>query len=530
MKSKYLDALTSEARESLITNLHSRQSGKCFICGGDIILGVSKVDVDHIVPLANRGKDDELNFALTHDTCNRSKQDADLNVARILARMKKLQEDVEKKERRSASLKHLLQQEGGSCYEFKYKDNGNELLYSFDAVGDVEIKRTPVFVDERSGERTAFLDVPLAYLYHDDLINPRGINSSIGLLVKEFYKGNPQLHLTLARIDDGKIKVFDGQHKATAQILLGAKRVCVRLFISPDVNKLIETNSNAGSKLRQIAFDKSVMRQLNNAIYRERIEKYQSDHHYQPDNMSFSEVELCQYFKADNMKKYIIEALKQAITNSPDNKLKAYIDFEGKSKSLPISHSTFDKVFLSQFIDSKTILKTPIDDKADSGMNPRELEVAQISRLLSIIADKIFIGKFNPEVGVHRIENRIIEKKDLDITAEHLTAYRMSKEEICHEWVPYVLKVIKTFFLTNGISHDEASLFQTRFDDRLWVNIENFVSNLAKLPLWKDKSMANSHFSGKKNYEFWKHVFETGQTPDGVDVMAERIDHNRLIG
>lgn len=529
MHSKYLESLTKVEREELLQKLHERQNGKCFICDNTIILGVSKVDVDHIVPLKNRGRDDENNFALTHEACNRAKQDADLNVARILARLKKLQEKVEHVEHRSATLRDLLLQEEGSKYRFQFQDNGTELVYSFDDTGDVEIRKAPVFVDILSGERSVFIEVPLAYLYHDDLINPRGINNSILLLVKEFYKKNPQLHLALARIDGDRIKVFDGQHKAAAQILLGAKRICVRLFISPDVNKLIETNSNAGSKLRQIAFDKSVMRQLNDTIYKERIEKYQADHNLAPDNMSFSEVVLAEYFRSDNMKKYIIEALKRAITVSPNNKLKDYIDFDGKGKLLPISHSTFDKVFLAQFIDGKTILKTPMDEKADQGLNPRELEVSQISQLLSIIADVVFVGKFNPNVGVHRIENKIIEGKDSDITAEHLIAYRMSKEEISHEWVPYLLRVVKTYFLVNSIDYKEASLFQTKFPDQLWVNLEKFIRNLAALPLWKDKSMASTHFSGKKNYEFWKQVFETGQTPEGVQVLAGKLDHNQMM-
>lgn len=529
MASKFLSGLTPEEYKQLTARLHQRQNGKCFICGDAIELGVSKTDVDHIIPLANKGKDDENNFALTHSSCNRAKQDADLNVARVLAKLRKLQEEVDKKEHKAASLKNLLVAEGGSKFKFKFKEDGDELVYSFDDIGDVKIRRTPIFVDERSKERTAFVEVPLEYLYHDDLINPRGINSSINLLVKEFYKNNPQLHLTLARLDDGMIKVFDGQHKAVAQILLGVKRICVRLFISPDVNRLIEANSNAGSKLRQIAFDKSVMRQLNDVIYKERVEKYRQDHSLSADNMDFSEMELCQYFKGDNMKKYIIEALKRSITDSPDNRLRAYIDFEGKGKSLPISHSTYDKVFLSQFIDSKLILKKPLDDKADEGLNPRELEVSQISQLLSIIADKIFVGKFNLEVGVHRIENKIIGKKDGDITDEHLVAYRMSKEEISHEWVPYLLKVIKGYFLNNGINYSENSLFQTKFSGQLWVNLEKFIAGLAALPMWKDRTMANSHFSGKKNYDFWKHVFETGQTPDGVEVMPGKLEYNRML-
>lgn len=530
MASKYLSGLSRDEYLALSKELADIQSRRCFICGKEIDLELQDTNIDHIVPLANRGSDSKTNFALTHASCNKSKQDANLEIARALHKLMDIQENVEKSEKRAASLKDLLVAEGGSRYEFRYRREGDELVYSFDKVGgDTTVHRARIFTDKLSGESTCFLNVPLEYLFHDEVINPRGINSSINMLVKEFYKGNPQLHLTLARIEEGRIRVFDGQHKAAAQILLGSRTICLRLFIDPNVNKLTETNANAGSKLRQIAFDKSVMRQLNNTLYLERVKRYQEDHGLAADDYSFSEVQLCDYFKGENIKKYIIDALKSSITYSPDNRLKDFIDFEGKGKSLPLSHSTFDKVFLAQFVDAKTILATPINYRTGDGLNPRELEISQISRLMSIIADTIYIGKFNPETGMNRIEQRILDRRDTGISDDHLIAYRIGKEEIVHEWVPYILKVIKMYFLNQAISYDENNLFQTRFPDQLWQNIERFIVNLAALPLWKDRSMSASHFSGKKNYEFWRRVLASGRTPDGVQILLDGLNYIEMI-
>lgn len=529
MHSKFLSQLSSNEYKELTQNLHNIQSGMCFICGKPIDLDLQETNIDHIIPLANKGKDETSNFALTHEACNKSKQDADLNVARALHMLKEIQDEVQKKENRAASLKDLLLHEDGSKYKFQYKIEGEQIKYSFGGLNDVNLYTSPIFIDKLSNERTCFVEVPIEYLYHDDIINPRGINSSINLLVKEFYKGNPQLHLTLARIDGELIKVFDGQHKAAAQILLGNKKILLRLFIDDNVNKLTETNANAGSKLRQIAFDKSVMRQLNNTLYLERVKKYQLDHSLDEDDFSFSETQLCDYFKGENIKKYIIDALKSSITNSPDNKLKDFIDFEGKGKALPMSHSAFDKTMLSRFIDSKRILSTPLNYKTEDGRNPRELEIAQISKLMSLIAEVFYIGSFKPEVGVHKIEQRIIEKKDSEISDQHLSAYRISKEEIIYAWLPILIKVIKTYLLINAIEYDESSIFQTEFPDQLWKNIRNFLKSLYSLPLWKDRSMASSHFSGKKNSDFWKNIFTTGRTPDGVQVLLQGLDHNEMI-
>lgn len=73
-------------------------------------------------------------------------------------------------------------------------------------------------------------------------------------LIEEFIHRRPQLHVTLAwwspeSGDEGKVQVFDGQHKAAAQILLGVKELPVRIFVRPNLNVLLEANTNAGDKL-----------------------------------------------------------------------------------------------------------------------------------------------------------------------------------------------------------------------------------------------------------------------------------------
>jgi hypothetical protein len=77
---------------------------------------------------------------------------------------------------------------------------------------------------------------PVEYLHHDDRINPRTIGGSLKGLMEEFYAGRPQLHISLAwwtpsQAGAGPLKLFDGQHKAAAQILLGAKQLPIRVFV-----------------------------------------------------------------------------------------------------------------------------------------------------------------------------------------------------------------------------------------------------------------------------------------------------------
>ena len=528
--SKYLDSLNADEKTALSRKLWNIQNHRCFICEEEIDPDIQKTNIDHIRPLATGGKDDPSNFAITHEHCNKSKQDADLEVAKKLYQLTRIISQAEIA-RETPSLKHVLVANGGSKFAFKYKIEENQIVYSFDEVGDTTIYRSEIFTDFLSEEKTAFINVPLAYLYHDDVINPRGINKSINLLIKEFHKPNPQLHLSLARIDGDKIRIFDGQHKAVAQILLGVKNIVVRLFISPDVERLIETNTNAGSKLKQIAFDKAIVRQLHDTLYSERLKKYQVDHNLDEDDFSFSEQNLVDYFKGErgNIRVYVINSQKNAITRSPENKLQAYINFEGRRTQLPLSYSTFEKTFLATFVNAKTILTTPINIRVEEGLNPRILEKEQLIKLCNIFAEELLIGKYDTEIGTHRIENNIAEGRGDTIPDGHLIAYRMFKEEIMYNWIQYLRLLIKNHFAFAGTMYNEDNLFQQKLPDQLWENIQTFMINLRELPIWKDRSMSLTIFGGKNNYDFWKRVFQTSRTPDGTAVLTAPLNVADMI-
>lgn len=523
--SKYLDSLSGKEYKDLSKKLWEIQNHKCFICEQEIDLDLNNTNIDHIKPLANNGKDDESNFAIAHEHCNKSKQDADLEVAKRILKLENIMKEAENNNE-TASLKHVLKRFDGSKYNFKYKVEGDFLIYSFDEIACNKIEKTKIFIDVLSREKTAFVEVPIEYLFHDDDLNPRGLNSSVNLLIKEFYKSNPQLQVSLARIDDNKIKLFDGQHKSVAQIMLGARKIVVRLFIDSDFDKLMATNLNAGKQLKQIAFDKAIVRQLHDSLYSSRIQRYREENGLGADDLSFSEQKLAEYFRGEkgNIKLYIINSQKNAITRTNENKLQSYINFEGRGNDLPLSYSTFEKTFLSRFINPKTILSTPLDYKADEGLNPRILEKEQAIRLCNIIAEELLIDKYDDNIGTYKIENRIVAGKGELIPDNHLIAYRLLKEEIMYNWLKYIEVLIKHSFAFSATMCDSENLLQQKFSEILWDYIRTFVINLANMPIWKDRSMSATIFGGKNNYDFWKTVFETGKTPNGTLVLLKPVN------
>lgn len=538
MASKYLSELSAAGRSDLEARLLAIQKGLCFICELPINYELQKhnLDVDHVQPLADQGNDDPSNFALTHGNCNKSKQAADLRVARMMARFDKIRLAALDAGRDAPNLDDVLGAHSGAKRPLLLSLEGAHVSYVFphlEGAAANEVHRSELYTDQLSGMRYFFGLFPLAYLHHDDRINPRGIGSSLRGLVEEFFRRRPQLHVSLGWVttsgsETGKLRIFDGQHKAAAQILLGTKLLPVRVFVDPDPDLLLQANTNAGSRLRQVAFDKSIQRHLGSALFHDRVERLQREKQLQPDDYSFSEEELVKFFsgEASEMKRYILDNVRDRITTHQDNRLRPYIDLGGRANVKPLSYSTVDKTFYSFFIGS-SLLSGPLDAGMDAGLNPRDLEVEQIVRLMNIVAQTLFEEQFEFERGTYRLENRI--QKDEDIPLKHMRAFRMAKEETLYAWLSFVSQVVTQFYVVQGVPFSQTRLFQVRHPDAVWSNIENYVKNLAGLPLWFNNALSLTVFGGKQNYEFWNRIFTTGKSPQGQQVLAEPINLLKMV-
>jgi hypothetical protein len=514
--------LSPEERRTVRDRLWHRQGGMCFITGHQMDLGSDDLEIDHVIPTRDKGPDEESNWALVFARANESKQASHLYVARVLNRL----EGIRKKanDARGANLGHVLAEYGGGKYALKVRMDQDTISFSLPELQQYAPTSVPVWMDELSGMKTAFLKLPIEYLHHDDKVNPRSIGNSIRGLVEEFHRKRPQLHVPLAWIDSnehggGKIRLFDGQHKAAAQILLDQRHLPVRVFLNPDTDVLITTNTNAGTNLRQVAFDKSTQRHLGASILGDRIERYLHDKSKSSGDEQFSERDLVEHFRGEQrqMRRYILDAQRNAISHSEENKLRDFIEWGGKGGDKPISYSSIEKTFFSQFI-GKEMLETPFYGVSVLGENPRDLERRQIVKLMTLIAEAFYTDrKYDFARGTDKLENKI--QKGEKIPDDHLRAYRIGREEVLNAWLPFVGKVIVNYFQNNGKNVRSERLFQYQFPAQLWTNIKNFLAHLGRLPLWVNYQQSLTTFGGKSSAAFWEHVFDTGNAQSGSPVI-----------
>jgi hypothetical protein len=514
-----------------------RQSGRCFICNKaiDPLLHAGQLEIDHIIPRADNGPDEENNFALTHATCNRQKSASDLRVARRIAEFEELQKTAIEHGERGVNLGHILRKYNGSKANLKLKLSDEEKVveFTFSAVGKNEVRRASLFRDPLSDMEYFFTVLPLEYLHHDDRINPRSIGANIRGLIEEFLQKRPQLHVALAWWSNdadgsGPVKVFDGQHKAAAQIMLGVKELPMRIFVKPDINVLLVTNTNAGSTLRQVAFDTAVMRHLGSSLYAERVHQYKDMKGLRENDYSFSEKDLVTFFHGEHREllRYIIDAVRDSINFNKDNNLMEFVEWSGKAANRPLSYSAIEKTFFREFIYKKA-LETPIDEGMERGENPRFLEREQMVRLMNLFAKIYFAGKWDREIGGQKLENRI--QKGDPIPEEHLRTWRIAREEILSNILRWVRLVIENYNAFTGRMIEKERLFHYPLPEDLWKRINTFLTKLSLLPCWIDKNLSITVFGTKQNQDFWKQVFDTGKAPTGVRVLTEPLNLQKMI-
>jgi len=540
-----LEELNNSEREDLIRRLFSQQNKKCYICQKEIFLEKDEVDIDHIVSLDKKGPDEESNYALTHSGCNRSKGSRDLQLQRYLYNFRNHLEKYTNPDIEDTTRKFTVNEALNEYFphrdEIHAKIDGGKVQITYDFNGERITKEHPLITDINDNENKSFFAlIPLNYIFHDPTINPRSI-VDLEPLIEEFYNKNTQLQPCLAHIEMqkdgnlGKILLFDGQHKAAAQMYIGNKELLVRVFVNCDKDKLKETNFRAHTKLAQIHFPQMISDKVGHDIFNEVFSKFASA------NKQFKIINETNFFdliiseqSKREYRNYFKSYIKyEALTggDSEKNKILSFVEtVSARSKTFPISYDTLQKSFLNQFL-----FLYPTDDvNLEEAQKYRELEKNNILKLMNIFTEEILQKKFDIKKGIYKIEEQLANSPDI-IPNDHLRAYRMCRQAAMIVWMGELYRAISLLLSIKRRYEDvhwpdDGRVLWADIKEEDWDSIRKMIRGISQHKLWIEKynpEILNNISSTKQ--KDWKEIILKGRLPGRIESIFTPIDKNYIF-
>jgi hypothetical protein len=322
-----------------------------------------------------------------------------------------------------------------------------------------------VFICPATRMRYFYSVLPIEYLRNDGDLQPRPLEQK---RVWELYRHlsvHTQLAPAVCRLVDRRIMLFDGQHKSAAQIWAGRRTIDCKVYIDPDVRLLKDTNLIAHDKLRQMAFFTSTLIAKYSDIFKQEWEEYleRPGAKNESDFVAFLRVRGKTPAQA---KKMLQMAIEQDVVEDPENRLSEFIAERSRSRKNPLSINILEKTFFREFI-----FTPPTSVEFEGPDDCRGEEKQNLVRLMSLIADKLLVGRWNPDAN----------------NAAHQKADRIFAAGAMRAWVPMLKSVIAQILLLFDDTSRDRVLFRS-ITDQQWALIEGRIDRLFSHKIWEDPS------------------------------------------
>jgi HNH endonuclease len=326
-------------------------------------------------------------------------------------------------------------------------------------------QQSSIFSCPATSMRYFYAVLPIEYISNDGELQPRPLEQKRVWEMYRHLSTHTQLAPAVCRIVNGKIMLFDGQHKSAAQIWAGRKTLDCKVYIDPDVRLLKDTNLIAHDKLRQMAFFTSTLIAKYSDIFKQEWEEYleRPGAKNETDFVAFLRTRGKTTLEA---KKMLQMAIEQDVLDDEHNRLSDFIADRNRSRRNPLSISILEKTFFREFI-----LSPPTGIEFEGPDDFRGEERANLIKLLSVIADKQLIGCWNPDAN----------------NAAHQRAERIFSAGTLRAWVPMLRDVI-AHVLQLYDSADRNKVFFRAINEQQWTLIEGRIDRLFLHKIWDDTS------------------------------------------
>lgn len=223
------------------------------------------------------------------------------------------------------------------------------------------------------------------------------------------FQRHPVLQPSVGRIDNNRIKLFDGQHKAAALLWNNRQQIECKVYLDPDIELLNNTNIAAHEKYAQTRFFASILVMKLGRQFGHDFEVYKQ----LEDGKPKSEAAFMNWLRSRDagslttaeLNKRFRSFLYDAVLQDEDNRLVKLVSATNRgSDEKPITQDMLQKSLFAQFM-----YQHPVDDSLASDMYRREAEVKNMVWLMNAFYD-LGLNAWDPKAAASDDAQRKLER------------------------------------------------------------------------------------------------------------------------
>lgn len=415
----------TDEQKAAILRIHGM---RCFIDGHPID-SEDDLEFDHIVPVAAGGATTIDNLAPVCRKHNRQKRTMSLSEYRDYLRLSAFFGDGVPKYLDDVILAkgHRL----GQPFQYEIGQSADTVTVYFENAPKIfSLYTCPVTLWQYF-----YALIPIQYLKNDADLQPRALRQDSMWGLYRHFQRNTQLAPSICRLDGaGALLLFDGQHKAAAQIWAGRQAVECKIYIKPKAKSLKETNLEAHQSYRQMSFYSSELMKKYADICGEDWDEYAMLEGRKSERGFVEFLVSVKKKSAAKARSEVEKAIHGRILNDPANKLNDFTSDKNRARRQPLTYYRIEKTIFRHLLSP-----IPSNVEFESREDLRSTEERNLIRLMSIIAEEGLIDRWNPELGdaMHQRTERIFSAGAIrawvrilrGILNAHLQLYLLGPEE-----------------------------------------------------------------------------------------------------